>query len=430
MSKYLNSTIVGIDVASEFSYVAILCPDGHEYRKPFKLVHTRNGFNYLLETIKKVENEFNMKPIFFMESTGVYHLTLLHFLRDNKFEAFVINPLVTNSNKNKDIRKVKSDKRDALNIAKLGKYDDIRVSSDTDVIAFEFKQLVRNYYRLIDNRADYKKQMSSYLTIYFNGYKKVFRNICCDASIRILKKYPTPNTILNAPKEDIINLLLQSKKGMSWSEEKYRQLIKCADEATFISVPSCIFDTSLQSFITLYELVDDEVNSILSSIKAFIKSGNLPSSYAKNISLLQSITGIGFICAVTLVAEIGSFEKFKSPKQLVGFIGIDPAVNESGEFKGDRVKMSKRGSRYARRALFAATLTAIRTKNNVPENPVIHEYYKVNLKGKKKKVALVAVMHKLTKYLFAVMRDQKPYTMQNPKEHQVLFLKNHHLTAA
>lgn len=430
MSKYLNSTVIGIDVASEFSFVSILCPDGHEYKKPFKLLHTTNGFKYLLETIKKVENEFCMKPVFFMESTGVYHLTLLHFLKGNNFEAFVINPLITHSNKNNNIRKVKSDKRDALNIAKLGKYEDIKVSSDTDVIAFEFKQLVRNYYRLIDDRADYKKQLSSFLNVYFSGYKKVFKNTCCKASISILKRYPSPSEILTASKEDIISCLLGSKKGISWSEEKYKQLIKYAEDAAFLSLPSSKFDTSLQSFVTLYESVDAEIDRTLSSIEAFIESGELPSSYAKNISLLKSITGIGNITAITLLAEIGVFDKFPTPKQLVAFIGLDPAVNQSGEFKGDKVKMSKRGSRFARRALFAAALTAIRCKNDVPQNPVIYEYYISNLKGKKKKVALVAVMHKLVKYIFAVVRDQKPYTVRNPEEHQKSFLVDNYRIAA
>ena len=81
MSKYLNSLVIGIDVASEFSFAAFLCPDGSQYRKPFKLFHTAVGFNLFLEQIKKMEEEFSTKPVFFMESTGVYHLTLSTFLR-------------------------------------------------------------------------------------------------------------------------------------------------------------------------------------------------------------------------------------------------------------------------------------------------------------------------------------------------------------
>ncbi|HEY8804163.1 MAG TPA: IS110 family transposase [Clostridium sp.] len=198
MSKYRNSLVVGIDIASEFSFVAVLAPDGSQYRKPFKVFHTAVGFNYLIEQIKKAEEEFSTKPVFFMESTGVYHLTLFHFLKDKKFETFVINPLVTNCNKNKDIRKVKNDKSDALSIAQLGKFEDIKVSSDSDIKIFTLKLLVRDYYKLIDTRSVFKKKLSSSLCISFSGYKNVFSNTCRLVSIKILKKYPTPQAVISA----------------------------------------------------------------------------------------------------------------------------------------------------------------------------------------------------------------------------------------
>ncbi len=92
-----------------------------------------------------------------MGSTGVYHLTLFHFLKDKKFETFVINPLVTNCNKNKDIRKVKNDRCDALSIAKIGEFEDIKVSSDADINIFSLKLLIRDYYKYIDIRSGLRK---------------------------------------------------------------------------------------------------------------------------------------------------------------------------------------------------------------------------------------------------------------------------------
>ena len=125
MSNFFNKPTVGIDVSADFSYVAILAPNGDIYRKAFKIKHDVNGFTYLSEEIRKVEKEFNMKTGIFMESTGVYHLSLFHFLKNNFDNTFVINPLVTKCNKNVDIRKVKNDKKDALSIAKIGKFQNI-----------------------------------------------------------------------------------------------------------------------------------------------------------------------------------------------------------------------------------------------------------------------------------------------------------------
>ena len=53
MPKFLHDFVVGIDVASEFSFVAMLAPDGELIRKPFRIDHNPAGFNYLLQILKK-----------------------------------------------------------------------------------------------------------------------------------------------------------------------------------------------------------------------------------------------------------------------------------------------------------------------------------------------------------------------------------------
>ncbi|EPY6469960.1 IS110 family transposase [Clostridium sporogenes] len=136
MSKFFYNPTVGIDVSADFFMVSILAPNGDIYRKAFKIKHDVNGFNHLLEQIKKVEKEFNMKTGIFMESTGVYHLSLFHFLKTKNLEAYVINSLVTNSNKNKDIRKVKNDKKDTLAIAKISKFENIKKLLATLIFLF------------------------------------------------------------------------------------------------------------------------------------------------------------------------------------------------------------------------------------------------------------------------------------------------------
>ncbi|WP_353505341.1 IS110 family transposase [Clostridium sp. Marseille-Q2269] len=199
MSNYFYNPTVGIDVSADFSIVSILAPNGDIYRKAFKIKHDVDGFNHLVKEIKKVEKEFDMKTGIFMESTGVYHLSLFHFLKTNNLEAFVINPLVTNSNKNKNIRKVKNDKKDALAMAKIGKFENIKASSYFDVSIFTLKSLCRDYYKLVDTRSTFKKKLSADLRVVFPGYNSVFCDITGATSIAILKCYQTPQSILDTP---------------------------------------------------------------------------------------------------------------------------------------------------------------------------------------------------------------------------------------
>jgi len=109
MSKFLDDFVGVIDVSREFSVAAMLAPNGELIRKPFKVDHTPDGFHKFLEILKKEEARLQRKPIYFVESTGIFHLPLFFFLRSNILKGFVLNPLCVHSIKNFDLRKVKND---------------------------------------------------------------------------------------------------------------------------------------------------------------------------------------------------------------------------------------------------------------------------------------------------------------------------------
>ncbi len=112
-------------------------------------------------------------------------------------------------------------------------------------------------------------------------------------------------------------------------------------------------------------------------------------------------------------------------------MGIDSSVNESGKFKGNQNKFSKRGTLIGRRAFYAVALESIRTnRNGIPINKVLLECYQINLKSKKAKVALVAIIHKIINYIFAVLRNQIPFELRDPKIHKQMFLENSPLNKA
>lgn len=271
-----------------------------------------------------------MKTAIFMESTGVYHLSLFHFLNKNFDNTFVINPLVTKCNKNVDIRKVKNDKKDALSIA-------------------------------------------------------------------ILSAYPTPQTILDAPKDKIIDTLIRkSRKGLAWAEKIYENLIKGATEASIIGLPLNRLAVKITSSINLINSFEKQIDTLLNEIKTLINSSTFPEDIRNNINLIDSIPGVGYLTAITIIAEIGDINNFMKPNHLVSFFDIHSSVNESGKFKGNQNKISKRETRIGRRALYAIALASIRkNRSGVPINKVLLDYYQINLTGKKPKVALVAIIHKI-----------------------------------
>ena len=74
---------------------------------------------------------------------------------------------------------------------------------------------------------------------------------------------------------------------------------------------------------------------------------------------LTTITGIDPTLAAVILSEIGGdIRRFSSSAKLAAYAGVDPTVKQSGDFSGTRMKMSKRGSPYLRRAIWLASTVA------------------------------------------------------------------------
>jgi len=424
MSQFYASPVVGVDVAANFSVATALKPNGDTFKKNFRFNHNLDGFESFLQLLHEIEEEFNSMPQVFCESTGIYHLTLLHFLIDREIDIRVVNPLITNSNKNFNIRKVKNDKLDSFSIARLCKFNDVKTSFFTSKDMLHLKLLVRDYYKIVDLRANTKKAFNNSLYIYYPGFQHAFSDLTGKTPLAFIAKYPTPDSLLNAPTDDVLTLLTtSSRKGLRWANAKLELLLSIALSAQALGINPLTFTSKVQRFIDTYNFYEEQRLSILNEIKSFISTASFGDELNYNISLLCSFKGAGYISSLTLLAEMNDINNFNKASQLVAFFGVDPSVNESGDFKGDRNKMSKRGTATGRRALYALALASIRkTKAGVPMNQVLYDAYHITLKGKKKKVRLVAIMNKLLRYIFSVLKNQKPYEVRNPKIHQKMFM--------
>ena len=420
MSQFLNDFVVGIDVSSEFSIVAMLAPTGELIRKPFRIDHNPVGFHKLLDILKKEEERLKQKPIYFVESTGIFHLPLFFFLKSNDLKGFVLNPLCVHSTKNFDLRKVKNDNKDSEAIARLAKYQDVKVSTMPEPQILVLRMMTREYYAVSDMLTVMKNRLCTDLYLLFPGFLNVFSGPFGKTALAVLKSYPSPRAIRDA-NTDVLTFLISkaSRKSSEWASNKVALLRDCAQLASSMPSEFSLLDTKIKFHIDGIEHMQASLNGIEAQVKTMIKSKEFPANAKRNIELLDEIPGVGFFTAATLIAEIGDFSLFNSPKALTAFFGLDPSVNQSGKFNGDRNKISKRGTRIGRRILFTVAMASIRrTRNGKEINPILRDFYASKCVSKKKKVALVAVMHKLIHYIFAVLRDQKTFEFRKPEDHQ------------
>jgi transposase len=318
---------------------------------------------------------------------------------------------------------------DARKIALLYRFEQLKTTNIPDEDIDCLRSLCRHYYKLSDQLTAYKNRLLCIVDQLFLSFTDVFNDVTSVTALAILEKYPTPEDILKADRENLIALIKQSaRKNLKWATGKYEQLCSKARNFNPLSINSIANATMLTANISMIKTLMQSLEEALKAIYKLLEQDSKKAMpvLSLTIELLCSIPGIGLLTAATIVAEVGDFSAFSKPGKLAAYFGIDPSVKQSGQFEGTENKMSKRGSRLLRRIIFTTALANVRkNRNGKDNNPVLYEYYRKKCASKPKKVALGAVMHKLVDIIFAVLRDRKPFVLRKPEEHaKMLTTKN------
>lgn len=77
------------------------------------------------------------------------------------------------------------------------------------------------------------------------------------------------------------------------------------------------------------------------------------SVHAPVIQALQTLRGVGEVTAVTMVAEVGSFHRFRNPRPLMAYAGVVPSEHSSGASRRQG-GITKTGNAHLRRVLVEA----------------------------------------------------------------------------
>jgi len=411
---------VGLDVGADFSWMSIMLPNGTLTGKPFKILHSDPSSRELAVTkIKEAQELYSLESRCFLESTGIYHIPLLCFLRDKGFDCSVINPIITKNSTNMNVRKLHNDKFDSKKAAKVGLDASLKTSILPDDAVVDLRNLVRDYYYFKDLQSAVVLKLTAELKVSFPTYLQVFSKVTTQTSLKLLSTYPLAADMLAAPRDELVDTIRSTARfGMKYACTKYDALIAAAQDAAVFGRALPSNAVRIRLYVDTYLEYQKHLDDILKAIQESVDSLKDKTVYDR-ICLLQSLRGVGFLSAVVLIAEMGSFDLFSSPKKLYAYFGMDPGVNDSGKFHGDRVHMSKRGSSLARRILHMIALNNLKLDkgSKTPVNQVIYDYYTAKCTAKKKNVAIGAVMHKICNIIFAMLRDNKPFEMITPQEH-------------
>lgn len=125
---------------------------------------------------------------------------------------------------------------------------------------------------------------------------------------------------------------------------------------------------------------------------------------SRSEELIASIPGFGVKLAAIVHHELGNIARFPNSRTLVAYAGLDPRVIQSGAVLNTTGRLTKRGPRELRHALFLAANVACRWE------PELKAYYqRKREQGRTHAEVLCILSRKLLHRIYAVLREQRPY---------------------
>ncbi len=414
---------VAIDVSRSFYRAIIFNFDSALLREPFEVDVFEKGYRELLNEVKRAVKEWEAKKVFWvMEPTACYHHNLARHLVGDGQEVIFLNPSQVASNRDQTmLHGLKSDDIDLGAIADLLIRGEGYFYNLEEGIYLELKE--RTYWRekKLKMQTQLKNQIRARLERIFpglaskyGGNQPLFSDLWEQGASRGLMKVGlTPQQILQLP----IRSLKKKFKDVG-----HPISINCARKIkTYLERMLLPEDRVLGPVVELL-MRDVKLLETLESEMAEVE-GELIEGVKKTSwgHLLGKIKGIGDIMVASFAGAVGDIAKFKWGSQIFRKSGLDPKSKQSGQYEARGLPIRRMGGNVLRCILYKMADSVIK------HNPYFGLYYEYLVEKQKKlsKKAQIAVSNKLTRVMFALVRDRAEFAPPTAKIDylEVLFAK-------
>jgi transposase len=387
--------VVGLDIGSETCMVGVLTPDKRIVLKPFAIANDGTGFTLLEQKLTQLGCAPH-EVVIGLEATGRYWETIYYVLQQRGYRLVLLHPAQTHHFAQRRGLRAKTDKLDALTIARILLSDDARPAYVPNELTATYREFVRLHSNLSEEAARYKNEIQDLLVVLFPEFTQVFKDPTRKTALAVLQAYPSAQAIAAVGVAPIA-AVFATTAPRNYGPETAERLVALAKRSSASPVAVAARGRSLA--ILADQLIHTQANitELDREIEALLRTDD-------GASGLSSVPDFGPKTVAVLRAELGEVGRFQRSEQVVAYAGMDITVKESGKWKGQR-KLSKRGSGVLRRALYMAALRSVHRSGSA-----FGAYYQaLGARGLKGKVALVAVMRKMLVVAYHLIKSGESY---------------------
>lgn len=199
------------------------------------------------------------------------------------------------------------------------------------------------------------------------------------------------------PSEEARSLRCISRRMRALSEMKTQELNRLHAAKRTRTTP----DTIIGSLETLIEQMKKSIDELKSAAIEIVESND---ELKRRLALITSVKGIAETSGLQILGEIACMPHDLDVRQLVAMAGLDPVELHSGSSVNVRKGISKQGSKYLRTALHIPAMVASKHEEHV------QAYYQHLVgRGKKKSVAITAIMRKLLHAIYGMLKNDERF---------------------
>ena len=321
------------------------------------------GFGYVCETpntagelgkLADFLKSLNGETRVIMEYTGNYYLPIAHHLHETGIFVSVVHAQLLHGYGNNTIRKVKTDKADAVKIANYGL--DRWLSLPEYAPEEDTRQLLKTYNRQ------------------YAQYTKISTMLKNSLVALLDQTFPSVNKLFTSqPRKsdghekwfDFAKEFWHCKCVCELSEnrfaERYRKWCRKAGYNFSQSKAEAIYHAAAGRINTLPKtdcsqlLITQaivQLSAVAESRFAILNEMQRLAMLLPEYDIVLAMGGVGTVFAPQLIAEIGDVSRFTKKGSLVAFAGLDAPPFQSGTFESHNRHISKKGSPHLRRVLF------------------------------------------------------------------------------